>query len=118
MKTEEILNLDCRKENQKALLCKFLKKIPYAEGQSKIFRVKDLEDIIYNMCVWEGYRLQSIETIYSTESFRYVAGIKDVNGNRWVGNTYGLTLWELLAKGIVKIYADMREKEKNEENIV
>lgn len=118
MKTEEILNLDCRKEEHEVFLYKFLKKIPYVKSEMDLQKTRVLEEIIYDMCVWEGYRLQSIETIYSTESFRYVAGIKDINGNRWVGNTYGITLWELLAKGIIKIYADMREKEKNEKNII
>lgn len=127
MKTEQLIMLDCTKEGNKELLNKFLWKVkPVAKlleknniNKSQTAPIEILEQVIHGLCERYQYSLQQIWTYREEEKFTfYSLGIirnfdkENNNCNKWIGNVTGKTLWEIVAKGIIKIYADIR-RERN-----
>lgn len=129
MKTEDILNLDCTKENNLEQINKFLWKVkPVARILEKNKYTKTeqaplelLEQALHGIMLRYGYRTQGINTYYEKEEnkeskfvFYTVSLLKIRDTREWVGNVYGKTLWETVAKIIIKVYADLK-KEKAEQ---
>lgn len=117
MKTEDLLNLDCRKEKNKQILNKCVKKTDYAVMLPGMYEAEDLEDILHTMCRAEKVSIQSINVTYDTDSFMYVASFVDCDSRVWAGNAYGSTIWELFAKSIILVYSYCRRKKRDERNI-
>lgn len=116
MKTSDILLLDLRKEENKKKVNKFLLKIKFIgkamEGTSnRLVPIEVLEDFLKEIKKRYGYGFQMIYSYYEDDIFRfYHVGI--VNGkSEWIGNVEGVTMWELFAKGTIKIYADIKRNE-------
>lgn len=116
MKTEDLLNLDCRKEKNKQILNKCVKKTDYAVMLPGMYDIGDLEDILHTMCRAEKVGIQSINVTYDTDSFMYVASFVDCDSRAWAGNAYGSTIWELFAKSIILVYSYCRRKKRDERN--
>ena len=129
MKTEDILNLDCTDGNNLEQINKFLWKIkPVARILEKNHYTKTeqaplelLEQALHGIMLRYGYRIQGINTYYETEESKeiefvfYTASLLKIRDTReWIGNVYGKTLWETVAKTIIKVYADLK-KEKEEQ---
>lgn len=129
MKTEDILNLDCTKGNNLEQINKFLWKVkPVARILEKNNYTKTeqaplelLEQALHGIMLRYGYRTQGINTYYeegeNKESkfvFYTVSLLKIREAREWIGNVYGKTLWETVAKIIIKVYADLK-KEKAEQ---
>ena len=121
MKTEEVLNLDCTDEQNKKKLNKFLynvKTIAKQMGEDKTKRIplEVLEKTLHNICVKYGYGHQGISSYCEEGIFKFytVSLTKKRNTVDWIGNAYGKTMWELFAKMIVKIYADIMQERKKE----
>lgn len=129
MKTEDILNLDCTKENNLEQINKFLWKVkPVARILEKNHYTKTeqaplelLEQALHGIMLRYGYRTQGINTYYEEGEDKeskfvfYTASLLKIRGTReWVGNVYGKTMWETVAKIIIKVYADLK-KEKAEQ---
>ena len=74
-----------------------------------------LEQIIHGICKRYGYSQQGINEYWENGEFVYY-NCSVLNFKReWVGYVYGKTLWELEAKLLIKIYAEiMKEKKENE----
>lgn len=129
MKTEDILNLDCTDGNNLEQINKFLWKVkPVARILEKNHYTKTeqaplelLEQALHGIMLRYGYRIQGINTYYETEEGKeiefvfYTASLLKIRDTReWIGNVYGKTLWEIVAKTIIKVYADLK-KEKEEQ---
>ena len=129
MKTEDILNLDCTKGNNLEQINRFLWKVkPVARILEKNHYTKTeqaplelLEQALHGIMLRYGYRIQGINTYYETEEGKeiefvfYTASLLKIRDTReWIGNVYGKTLWETVAKTIIKVYADLK-KEKEEQ---
>lgn len=129
MKTEDILNLDCTDGNNLEHINKFLWKVkPVARILEKNNYTKTeqaplelLEQALHGIMLRYGYRIQGINTYYETEEgkeiefvFYTVSLLKIRETREWIGNVYGKTLWEIVAKTIIKVYADLK-KEKEEQ---
>ena len=129
MKTEDILNLDCTDGNNLEQINKFLWKVkPVARILEKNHYTKTkqaplelLEQALHGIMLRYGYRIQGINTYYETEEGKeiefvfYTARLLKIRETReWIGNVYGKTLWETVAKTIIKVYADLK-KEKEEQ---
>ena len=129
MKTEDILNLDCTDGSNLEQINKFLWKVkPVARILEKNHYTKTkqaplelLEQALHGIMLRYGYRIQGINTYYETEEGKeiefvfYTASLLKIRDTReWIGNVYGKTLWEIVAKTIIKIYADLK-KEKEEQ---
>lgn len=129
MKTEDILNLDCTKGNNLEQINKFLWKVkPVARILEKNHYTKTeqaplelLEQALHGIMLRYGYRTQGINTYYEERGNNesrfvfYSVSLLKIRGTRdWIGNIYGRTMWETVAKIIIKIYADLK-KEKAEQ---
>lgn len=125
MKTEDILNLDCTKGNNLEQINKFLWKVkPVARILEKNHYTKTeqaplelLEQALHGIMLRYGYRMQGINTYYETgedkESrfvFYSVSMLKIRETSEWIGNVYGKTMWETVAKIIIKVYADLKKE--------
>ena len=126
MKTEDILNLDCRKEENRMKLNSFLYKVkPIQRRMEKLGKgrgvevpMEVLEEVMQGLCLRYGYRIQHIIPSFDTDRFIFYNSsiTKRRDTVLRVGNAYGCTMHETIAKIIVKIYADIRkEQEKNGE---
>lgn len=122
MKTEDILNIDCREEEGKQTLNKFLWKIkPFSKlgiPKGSILKSEDIEKILHGISLKYGYRFWQISPYYEdNKEFIFFKG--DVirieeEARKWIGTVYGVTMWELLAKALIKIYGDIRRRKANE----
>ena len=122
MKTDDVLNLDCTNEENKKKLNKFLYNVkPIAKqmgsDKTKQVSIKVLEKALHGICIKYKYSLQHIMPYYEENKFKfYIASVMNVKETRtWIGNVYGVTIWEVLAKTIIKVYSEiLKEKEKDE----
>jgi hypothetical protein len=129
MKTEDILNLDCTKGNNLEQINKFLWKVkPVARILEKNNYTKTeqaplelLEQALHGIMLRYGYRTQGIDSYYEELGdkgkrfvFYTVSVLKTRETSEWIGNVYGKTMWETVAKIIIKVYADLK-KEKAEQ---
>lgn len=118
MKTEEILLLDCRKKENKHKLNKYLwqvkpvTKLNVTKGSS--LEVSDLEYIVHGLCEHYPYKIQQIWEYREDNKFKfYHVGIMRITDtNEWLGDVNGVTLWEIMAKTIIKIYGDLKERKR------
>lgn len=121
MKTDDVLNLDCTKDENKKKLNRFLYNIKpivkqMGEDKTKQIPLSVLEKTLHNISIKYGYRNQGVNDYYEKQEFKfYTVSIVKKADNSWIGNIYGKTLWETVAKQIIKIYADVL-KERNEKN--
>lgn len=129
MRTEEILNLDCKKEENVRKINRFLWNVkPVARILEKNDYTKTeqapielLEEALHGIFIRYGYKHQGISTYYEEGRFVFynVSIVKRDSEEKtvvWKGNVYGKTLWETIAKMIVKVYADiLSERKKNNE---
>lgn len=121
MKTEEILNIDCRKEGGKEKINSFLWKIkPVTKlkiPKGCMLSIEDIEKVLHGICTHYDYIVQQIAPYYEDgKQFVFFKGeiMKKRNKiNEWCGTVYGKTMWELLAKSLIKIYSEIK-KEKAE----
>lgn len=128
VKTDEVLNFDCTKEQNLKYVCKFLNHIkPFKKLQGRnnysydsIQFLEQIEKVIHGICIRYGYRTQGIQTIYlendisgKTELGFYQVSVMDTD-RKWLGTVMGKTLLETEAKTLIKIYAEIKKKEKAE----
>ena len=127
MKTEDILNLDCTDGNNLEQINKFLWKVkPVARILEKNHYTKTkqaplelLEQALHGIMLRYGYKIQGINTYYEEgegkeiEFVFYTASLLKIRDTReWIGNVYGKTLWETVAKTIIKVYADLKKEKE------
>jgi hypothetical protein len=116
--------LDCKKEGNRELINKFLWKVkPCAKileknhyTRTEIAPIELLEQVLHGLCERYPYKLQQIYTYSEGKKFKFyhmgVIHVTDIY--EWIGDVNGVTLWEVVAKAIIKIYADLK-KEKTEQ---
>lgn len=114
MKTSEILNLRCDTAKNRDILRGCVLKADKQKRTLKSANPDTMQLVIKDLCLSGGYRLQPVKIDYDIAGCQvwYTASIMDA-GNKWCGNVYGETIWELFAKLIVKLYSEERKKVKN-----
>ena len=111
MKTEQILNLDYRKEESQEIIQKVLRKIKplskYSdesnvpiEAIEKLIRVLVQKYEITPQWMTMSY-FESILGIYSIS-------VKTTNEHEWLGTVYGMCLYEVFAKLAIKMYSEIK----------
>lgn len=111
MKTEEILNLDYRKEENQEIIQKVLRKIKplskYSdesnvpiEAIEKLVRVLVQKYEITPQWMSMSY-FEPILGIYSI-------GVKTTTDHKWLGTVYGMCLYEVFAKLAIKMYSEVK----------
>ena len=131
MKTEQILNLDYRKEESKEIIQKVLRKIKplskYSEEEQ--IPIEVIEKVIRVLCT-----KYEITPQWMNISFRdgitniYSIGVKTTTDHKWLGNVYGICLYEVFAKLVIKMYSEVKsgkvelktqtEEEKQREKVI
>lgn len=124
MKTEQILDMDCTKEQNKKKLNNFLFKIKPVINFAKKNNIQVgeylplelLELIAHKLMSKYDYNHQGVNSYFENGEFKfYICSCtkKENNVVNWIGNVYGVTMWEIFAKIIVKIYAGVRKEKEN-----
>lgn len=127
MKTEDILNIDCRKTENRKTVNRFLWKVkPCAKmlekkGYTKeeIAPIEVLEQVLHGLMIHYSYTTQGFTPYYENgEKFVFfqssVIKVDEERTRHWCGTVYGVTIWEVMAKTIIKIYAEiMKERREN-----
>lgn len=111
MKTEEILNLDYRKEENQEIIQKVLRKIKplskYSdEEQIPLDAIEKLVRVLVQKyeITPQWMSMSFFEPILGI----YSVGIKTTTDHKWLGNVYGMCLYEVFAKMAIKIYAEIK----------
>lgn len=114
MKTSQILDLDFRKEENKKIIQKVLRKIkPLSRfSDEEIIPIEMLEKTICTLVQKYEIEHQWINVTYlETNSGIYSVGVKSRVNHEWLGNVYGICIYELLAKLTIKLYSEIKSKQ-------
>jgi hypothetical protein len=117
--TDSILMLDCRKEENKAIIQKALRKIKplmkYEEVEEDI-PLEMIEKVInvitgkYCVCIqWISHQKQPLFT--NDNSVWWSCSCKTDDDHKWIGTWYGATMYELLAKTALRLYVGTLKEE-------
>jgi len=111
MKTEQILNLDYRKEESQEIIQKVLRKIkPLSKypNESNV-PIEAIEKLIRVLV-----QKYEITPQWMTMSYHepilglYSIGIKTTTKHEWLGTVYGMCLYEVFAKLAIKMYSEVK----------
>ena len=111
MKTEQILNLDFRKKENKKIIQKVLRKIkPLSKySDEEDIPLEKIEKVVKVLANKYEITPQWLNMSYrSNECSIYSIGIKTTTNHKWLGNVYGMCLYELFAKMAIKMYSEIR----------
>lgn len=112
MKTEEILNLDYRKEEVKEIIQKVLRKI---KPLSKFSEEQDIPLEAIEKCIriisqkYDIVPQWMVMSLYESAVNIYSIGVKTSTDHKWLGNVYGMCLYEVFAKLAIKMYSEAKQ---------
>lgn len=111
MKTEDILNLDLRKEENKEIIQKVLKLIKPLSRFSGEIPFEGIEKAIVIMSKKYKMRIRDITPdVWSNENNTiWRAVIINEENLKTMGVIYGISLYELFAKTAILMYAEVRK---------
>ena len=112
MKTEDVLNLDYREEKSKEIIQKVLKKIgPLSKySENEIVPIEAIEKLISVLTRKYEIQPQWINFNYNNSIHTYSCGIKTSNTHEWLGDAYGMCVYELFAKIAIKMYSEVKTR--------
>ena len=111
MKTEQILNLDYRKEENREIIQKVLRKIkPLSKYSDEInIPIEAIEKLVRVMVQKYEITPQWMTMSYFEPILGiYSISVKTTTDHKWLGTVYGMCLYEVFAKLAIKMYADIR----------
>lgn len=110
MKTEDILNLDYRKEENQEAIQRVLRKIkPLSKfSEDEIIPFEKLEKLIGLYQNKYAIKIQYIMPNYEG-SIIYSASLLRSDNFKWIGNVYGMCMYELFAKIAIKMYTEIKK---------
>lgn len=110
MKTEDILNLDYRKEENQEAIQRVLRKIKplskFSDDENIPF--EKLEKLIGLYQNKYAIKIQYIMPNYEG-SIIYSASLLRSDNFKWIGNVYGMCMYELFAKIAIKMYTEIKK---------
>lgn len=122
MKTEDIMNLDCRDERNKERLFKFIFQVKPAQKILRERNCKTAKDVMtapvdmFESVIFElfkyGYKINHIIPVIENNKFAVWSCTISDNNNSLIGFVYGLTIKEVLIKTVIRIYGDIKKKER------
>lgn len=114
MKTKDIIQLDCRKQENREIIQKVLRQIkPLAKCSEEQIPLVKVEKCLGILC--DRYKI-NIQGIYPdiavTDNKQIVWRCVAVNQNTFetIGTTYGCTLYECICKMTILLYSKTRSK--------
>lgn len=118
MTTDAILMLDCRKEENKVIIQKALRRIKPLmkyEDMGEDIPLEMIEKVInviigkYCVCIqWISHHKQPADM---DTSMWWSCSCKTDDTHKWIGSWYGATMYELLAKTAIRLYAGTLKEE-------
>lgn len=76
-----------------------------------------LEKTLHGLCIRYKYIVMNIQPYYGKdcdEFIFYTSSIKRLSDHGWVGNAYGITMYETIAKLVIRVFWDIKYyKEEN-----
>ena len=123
MRTEDLLYVDCTKPGGIEKLKRALLKINVVRkytNDGENFSIEVLEKCLHKIIFRYGYRIQWITPYYEeADNKGFVMWsyslVKKENGvNEWRGSISAKSLWEMVPKGLIQVYADIKRGEKND----
>ena len=112
MRTDQILNLDYREEENKEIIQKVLRKIKPLSRYSldEDVPIEVLEKLVKVMVHKYEITPQWINITYDEPVLAiYSVGVKETVNHEWLGNVYGMCIYELFAKLSIKMYAEIKK---------
>lgn len=111
MKTEQILNLDYRKEESQEIIQKVLRKIKplskYSEENN--IPIEAIEKLIRVLVKKYEITPQWMTMSYFESTLGiYSICVKTTTGHEWLGTVYGMCLYEVFAKLAIKMYSEIK----------
>ena len=111
MKTEQILNLDYRKEESQEIIQKVLRKIkPLSKylDESNV-PIEAIEKLIRVLVQKYEITPQWMTMSYFEPTLGiYSIGVKTTTEHEWLGTVYGMCLYEVFAKLAIKMYSEIK----------
>lgn len=111
MKTEQILNLDYRKEENKEIIQKVLRKIkPLSKYSDEIdVPIEAIEKLVRVLVQKYEITPQWMTMSYFEPILGlYSIGVKTTTDHKWLGTVYGMCLYEVFAKLAIKMYSEVK----------
>ena len=110
MKTEQILNLDYRKEENQEIIQKVLRKIkPLSKYSDEFVPLEAIEKLICVLCQKYEIIPQWMTMSYFEPTFGiYSISVKTTIEHEWLGTVYGMCLYEVFAKLAIKMYSEVK----------
>lgn len=115
---EKLLNVDFRKEGEKGKILDYLSNIPQIEKAYGLYDGSEgdisewiLEKYLHKISIRKGYQVINIQPFYGKghkEFVFYTSSAKRISDNVWIGNAYGLSLYEVISKLIILINKDIK----------
>ena len=107
MNIDYVLNIDCRNEDGRLLLQKELKKIkPFVKCKSDV-PIAYIEKAIRILCNKYEYMLKVYaDTVSGEEYIIWKCEITNCKDLSLTSNTYGCSIYECLAKAVIKLYSE------------
>jgi hypothetical protein len=112
MKTKDLLNLDFRVKENREIIQRVLGKIKplskyteYEEIPMELLE-KCLKVLTFKYAI--GIQYINLTCAKSVEEMVFSSSVRNDSTYAWVGNVYGLTLYELISKTIILIYSEIR----------
>jgi hypothetical protein len=112
MKTDQILNLDYRKEETKEIIQKVLRKIKPLSKYSDEYDIplEAIEKVIRILS--QKYEITPqwmTMSLYESAVNIYSIGVKTTTDHKWLGTVYGMCLYEVFAKLAIKMYSEVKQ---------
>jgi len=123
VKTEQILNLDYRKEENKKIIQKVLRQVkPLSKfSDDEQIPIELLEKTVSVLTNKYEITPRWITCGYRDAKAGYIGyynvGVKSTTDHTWLGNTSGHTIYELFAKLTIKMYAEVKTRNIPERNM-
>lgn len=111
MKTEEILNLDYRKEENQEIIQKVLRKIkPLSKySDESNIPIEVIEKLVRVLVQKYEITPQWMSMSYFEPILGiYSIGVKTTTDHKWLGTVYGMCLYEVFAKLAIKMYSEVK----------
>ena len=112
MKTEDILNLDYRKEKNKEIIQRVLRKIkPLSKfSDEEEIPLEAIEKVVRVMVnKYEITPQWVMMSFHEEDRIIYSISVKETSEGKWLGNAYGICLYEAFAKLAIKMYSEIKQ---------
>jgi hypothetical protein len=113
---EEILKLDCRDNEQKIKLMKYIRKIkPFSNySLDEEIPIDLLERFINKITDKYACKINYVLRSYNKEQNHWIFSLKETTGNSYIDTVYGVTISESFIKIAIRLYAAVKNGEVKE----